>query len=282
MESSQRAAQLALVVMVGAATLVYGETRKEFHYVVGPNASISVINQYGPISVKPSGGNQVILNAVLHSDKAEIDQRQTGNRLDIVSHLLDGADAQSGQVDYEILVPADASLTLHTSTGAIHAEKLHGDLTLEGASASVDVRDISDAHVHVKTMNGTVTLANITNGHVEITSIQGDVILKAVSGTLVDVTSTTGKITYDGDFGSAGRYSLSSHTGDIEAVAPSRASIDVQARSVKGSVENDFALEPEHTSFVQKAGVAFAGTLGKAASSVKLFTFSGKIHLKQR
>jgi DUF4097 and DUF4098 domain-containing protein YvlB len=131
-------------------------------------------------------------------------------------------------------------------------------------------------------MNGTVTLGNITNGHVEITSVNGDVVLKSVSGTVVDVSSTTGKITYDGDFGSAGRYQLTSHTGDIEAVAPSRASIDVVARSVKGTVENDFALEPEHTNFVVKAGSAFAGTLGKAASSVKLFTFSGKIHLKQR
>jgi DUF4097 and DUF4098 domain-containing protein YvlB len=282
MESSQRAAKLALVVIVGAATLVYGETRKEFRYTVGPNASLSVINQYGPITVKPSGGNQVIVNAVLYSDKAEVDQRQSGNRIDLMSHLLPGADAQSGRVDYELLVPADASLTLHSSTGPIHAEKLHGDLTLEGASAAVDVHDITDAHVHVKTMNGTVTLGNIHNGHVEIASVSGDIVLNSVSGSLVDVSSTTGKITYDGDFGSAGRYQLTSHTGDIEAVAPARASIDVVARSVKGSVENDFALEPEHTNFVVKAGSAFAGTLGKAASSVKLFTFSGKIHLRQR
>ena len=282
MESSQRAAKLALVVIVGAATLASGETRKEFRYTVGPRASVSVINQYGPISVKPTSGNQVIVTAVLHSDKAEVDQRQNGNRLDIVSHLLPGADADSGRVDYELLVPADASVTLHSSTGPLHAEKLHGDLTLEGANAAVDVHDVNDAHVHVKTMNGTVTLGNIRNGHVEITSVSGDVSLNSVSGSLVEVSSTTGKITYDGDFGAAGRYSLTSHTGDIEAMAPAYASIDVVARSVNGTVENDFPLEPEHTSFVVKAGSAFAGTLGKAASSVKLFTFSGKIHLKKR
>jgi len=60
--------------------------------------------------------------------------------------------------DYEILVPADASVTLHSSTGTLHAEKLHGDVSLEGPGADVDVRDISDAHVHVKTMNGSVNL----------------------------------------------------------------------------------------------------------------------------
>ena len=282
MESSQRVTKLALAVIIGAATLASSETRKEFRYTVGPRASVSVINQYGPISVKPSGGNQVLVTAVLHSDKAEIDQRQNGSRLDITSHLLPGADADSGRVEYEISVPADASLTLHSSTGPIKVEKLHGDVTLEGASAAIEVHDIHDAHVHVKTMNGPVTLGNIRDGHVEIASVSGDINLSSVSGSLVEVSSTSGKIRYDGDFGAGGRYSLSSHSGDIEAMAPAYASIDVVARSVNGSVENDFPLEPEHTSFVVKAGSAFAGTLGKAASSVKLFTFSGKIHLKKR
>ena len=204
MESSQRVAKLALVVIIGAATLASSETRKEFRYTVGPRASVSVINQYGPISVKPSGGNQVLVTAVLHSDKAEIDQRQNGSRLDITSHLLPGADADSGRVEYEISVPADASLTLHSSTGPIKVEKLHGDVTLEGASAAIEVHDIHDAHVHVKTMNGPVTLGNIRDGHVEIASVSGDINLSSVSGSLVEVSSTSGKIRYDGDFGAGG------------------------------------------------------------------------------
>jgi hypothetical protein len=47
-------------------------------------------------------------------------------------------------------------------------------------------------------------------------------------------------------------------------------------------VENDFPLEPKHTPFIAKAGSAFAGTVGRAASVVKLLSFSGKIHLKKR
>jgi len=65
-------------------------------------------------------------------------------------------------------------------------------------------------------------------------------------------------------------------------MAPSYASIDVIARSEEGKVENDFDLQPRHSSFVVKAGSAFAGTMNKAASSVKLFSISGKIHLKKR
>jgi DUF4097 and DUF4098 domain-containing protein YvlB len=283
MYRKQSAATFAVVMVLVLAAFAADETtRKEFHFKVGHRASVSIINQYGPISVKPGPGKQVMVSAILHSDKVEIDQSKSGNRVSVLSHLLEGANADTGRVDYEVLVPSDASVTLHSTTGPLHVEKLHGDVIVEGNTAFVEVHDVSAAHVHVKTLNGPVTLTNITDGHVEVTSVSGDVALNAVSGSLVNVNSSSGKIHYDGDFGDAGEYSLTSHSGDIEAIAPAYASIDVVARSVQGKVENDFPLQPEHTSFVARAGSAFAGTMGKAASSVKLLSFSGKIHLKKR
>jgi DUF4097 and DUF4098 domain-containing protein YvlB len=281
MARAQRA-QLVSFVILAAAICASAEVRKEFRFTVAPGAVISITNQYGPISVKPGSGNQVIVVAILHSDQVEIDHVQSGNRVDVLSHFLSEANADAGRVDYEVSVPADASVTLRSSTGLLHAEGLHGDLTLEGSQAKVEVRDISDAHVHVRTMNGSVALTNIRNGHVEVTSVNGDVVLNSVNGPLVQVNSTSGKIHYEGDFGNGGEYMLTSHSGDIEASAPNDASIDVTARSVRGKVENDFLLEPKHTPFVVRAGSAFAGTMNKAASSVRLFSFSGKIHLKKR
>jgi DUF4097 and DUF4098 domain-containing protein YvlB len=259
-----------------------GEVHQQYHFKVRRHSSISIVNPYGLISVKPSGGNQVIVDAVLYSDRVEVDQNQGGNHVSVVSHLLEGADATSGRVDYEVLVPAGASVTLRSTSGPLRAERLHGDIVLEGNTATVDVRDVSEGHVHVKTLNGPVTLTNVSDGHVEITSVSGDVALNSVNGPLVSVNSTSGKIRYDGDFGGGGEYSLMTHTGDIEATAPSYASIDVVASSAHGKVENDFLLNPPHSSFIYRAGSAFAGTMGKAASSVKLLSFSGKIHLKKR
>jgi DUF4097 and DUF4098 domain-containing protein YvlB len=282
MLSSRRVAQVVAVMTLAGTLSAAAETRQELRFKVGKKPSISINNQYGPISVKAGSKREVVITAVLHSDKVEVDQSHRGNRVDIVSHLLAGADQSTGQVDYEVLVPADANVTLISMTGPLHAEKLQGDVVMEGNTASVDVRDISDAHVHVKTLNGSVTLTDIHDGHVEITSLGGDVVMTSVSGPLVQVSSSSGQIHYDGDFGAGGEYSLTSHTGNIEATAPSYASIDVTARSEQGQVENDFQLQPKHTAFPIKAGSAFAGTVGKAASSVKLFSFSGKIHLKKR
>jgi DUF4097 and DUF4098 domain-containing protein YvlB len=282
MLSRQRAANLVVVMVLVGVVFATAEDHKEYRFKVGRKASVSIVNQYGPISVKAGARKEVIVTAILHSDKVEVDRGQSGSRVTLLSHLLPGADPTSGQVEYQVVVPADASVTLQSSTGPLHVERLHGDVILEGNTANVDVRDLADGHVHVKTLNGPVTLTNITDGHVEITSLSGDVVLNAVSGPLVEVNSSSGKINYDGDFGGEGEYSLTSHTGDIEATAPGDASIDVTARSEQGKVVSDFSLQPKHTSFPIRAGSAFAGTVGKAASSVRLFSFSGKIHLKKR
>jgi DUF4097 and DUF4098 domain-containing protein YvlB len=282
MRSRQQVTQLALVVVVVGASLAAAESAKEFRFSVRPGANISINNVYGPVLVKSAYGNVVLVKVVLHSDKVEVDHNQHGNRVEVFSHLLPGADTESGKVDYEVTVPPDASVNMHSTTGPMQAEKMRGDLTVEGTTAKVDIRDVSNAHVHVKTMNGPVTLTNIKGGHVDVTSISGDVILNSVTGPNVQVSSSSGKIRYDGDFAGGGDYILTSHTGDIEATAPPTASIDVVAHSNKGQVDSDFSLEPRHTSFPVKAGSAFAGTMGKALSFVKLSSLSGKIHLKKR
>ncbi len=281
---SSRTIEVVAIIALVAGTLA-AESRKEYRFNVGPKAGISVTNPYGSISVRPSTNNTVVIRAVLNSSKVEVDNSQIGNRVMIQSHLLAGADATSGRVDYDILVPADASITLHSSTGPMVAEKLHGDVTMEGAAATVNVRDLSDAHVHVKTLNGSVTLNNVQDGHVEIDSLSGEVILIGVNGPLVQVVSTSGNISYTGDFGNSGDYRLTSHSGDIDATIPESTSADVVARSVKGEVRDDIPLQPmAHTWFPIKEGRAFAGTMGHAAmsSTVVLRTFSGKIHLKKR
>jgi DUF4097 and DUF4098 domain-containing protein YvlB len=286
---SGRTVQLTAIGAVLAGTMMSGtllaETHKEYRFNVGPKAGVSVNNPYGSVSIKPSTGNTVVINALISSDKVEVYNALVGNRVEVQSHLLPGADAQSGRVEYEILAPVDASITLHSSSGTLRAEKLRGDMSFEGAAATVEVRDVSSGHVHVKTLNGTVTLTNVQDGHIEVDSLSGNVTLRGVNGPLVQVVSTSGGISYTGDFGDHGDYRFTSHSGDIEAVVPDSTSADVTVRSVRGEVHDDIPLQPkQHTSFVIKQGVALFGTMGRAAisSTVVLRSFSGKIHLRKR
>ena len=80
MKSRQRAARVALLtLMVSVAAFAANETRKEYRFTVGPQASVSINNQYGPISVKPGAGNVVVVKVLLRSDKVEVDRNQNGN-----------------------------------------------------------------------------------------------------------------------------------------------------------------------------------------------------------
>ncbi len=282
MERVPRSKVVTVVLAACLVSVAVAETKKEFRYIVGPNANVSVDTQYGAISVRPGASNEVVIVATLQSDQAEVDNQQSGNRIQVISHLFQGADPQTGRIDYQLLVPSDATLSLRSSTGPLSAEQLHGDLSLEGTDAVVDIHNVRNGHVHVNTMRGPITLTDVRDGHVEIASISGDVTMKSVTGPLVKANSGSGKIFYDGDFGSGGDYKFTTHTGDITAIVPANASADFSAHSILGKVQHDFPLQPRHSHFAFEEGRAFFGTVGKAASAVVLRSFSGKIRLKQR
>jgi len=273
---------VTLVVAGCLASAALAETKKEYRFTVGPNANISVDTQYGGISVHPGNSTEVIVTATLKSDSVEVDQQQNGNRIEIASHLLQGATEKTGQVNYELLIPADATLSLHSSTGPLSAEHLQGDLTFEGTDAAVDISNVENGHVHVRTMRGPITLTDVRNGHVEIASISGNMRLKSVTGPVVQANSGSGKIFYNGDFGLSGDYKFTTHSGDIEALVPQDVSADFRAHSMVGRVQHDFPLQSKHSRFPNEMGRSFFGSAGKAASEVVLRSFSGRIRLKQQ
>ncbi|HZQ17784.1 MAG TPA: DUF4097 family beta strand repeat-containing protein [Terriglobales bacterium] len=282
MPSRKYAARIVSVIVLSGLAAGADTVRQNLHFKVGKHPMISINNTYGPVVVRAGVPHQVDIVAILHSNKVELDQSKSRDRVDVTSHLLPGADENSGMVEYQIQVPPDANLTLHSDTGRIHAEKVIGDVSVAGNGGPIEVTDCAGGHVHVRTLNGSVNLNNV-HGHIEIMSVGGDVVMQGVSGTMVAVNSNSGKIEYDGDFGEEGEYAFTSHTGNIEAVAPAYASIDVLARSTNGTVQSDFSLEPKHAPFIVRGANSLSGTMGKAASSsVKLFSFSGKIRLKKR
>jgi DUF4097 and DUF4098 domain-containing protein YvlB len=284
MESMSQGAKWSVVAAGVLTVAAYAaDNRKECRYTVAPGASVIVANESGPVDVKGLAGRQVAIVATTHSDKVEVICSQSGNRVQATTHFLKQTDGADGRVDYQVLLPADTSVTVRAPSGPITAEKLRGDLSVEGDAAQVDVHDVRNAHVHVRTISGPVNLGNISNGHVEITSLSGNVRLEAVSGPKVSVNTAKGSISYNGDFGDGGDYMLVNHSGNIDVTLPASASVDLTARSIAGSVENDFPLqEQQHPTFSITQGRSFAGTSHSGLSSVQLRSFSGKIRVKKR
>jgi DUF4097 and DUF4098 domain-containing protein YvlB len=273
---------LTPVALLAIAALA-ADNRKEFRYTVTPGASVIISNESGPVEVKGSTGRQVVIVTTTHSDKVEVDASQSGNRVQAISHFLQHAEGDEARVTYQVEVPKDSTVTVRAPGGPISAEKLHGDLSLEGDAAQVTVRDISGAHVRVRTIGGPVILTNISNGFVDVTSMAGNVQLESVTGPKVTVNTTKGAIRYNGDFAGGGDYLLVNHSGDIDVTLPASASVDLSARSITGSVQQDFPMQQkQHPSFAITEGRSFAGTSNSGASSVQLRSFSGKIRVKKQ
>src|ERR1700686_3496847 len=74
MYREQRATTCAVVmILVLAAFAAAQTTRKEVHFKVGRRTSVSIVNQYGPISVKAGPAKRVMVTAILYSGKVEVD-----------------------------------------------------------------------------------------------------------------------------------------------------------------------------------------------------------------
>ncbi len=282
MNSCTRKVLVVVASCMAVAAFASDAKKQEFRYNVGSGASVTIANPFGQVSVKGSSSHQVVITATPHSGKVEVDASQTGNRIEAVSHFLQHAGPDDGQVEYQVTVPEDASVTVRASTGPVSAERVHGDLMLEGDAARLDVRDAGNGLIHLRTVSGPINLTGVRNAHVEITSVSGDVQLNDVDGKKVAVNTTKGAIRYNGDFGSGGEYRLVNYSGNIDVTMPATASVDLTARSRNGAVQKDFPFQQKsHTTF-QISPRAFAGTSNAGASSVQLQSFSGTIRVKQQ
>lgn len=267
--------QTGVVIVISLLALsATAQDKKEFTYTVGPKAVVSITNNYGPITVKPSGSRQVIVEAISHSDAVSLVNEQHEDRIELRSV---SSRQGTNQVEYTVLVPADAFVSLRSSDGTLRAQGLRGDVILEAAAASVEVTDISDAHLHVRTLSGPITLTDIRDSHLDIHSIRGDVKLRNVTGPSVEVNSGSGQISYEGDPGRTGEYLLTSHSGDLDISIPANAWVNIKARSVQGKSDPDF---PTTSSFSPTGNLLLKPGM-VTGSRFELRSFRGKIHLKR-
>lgn len=274
-----------LPVLVAFSCLAFAQSKTDLRYNIAPGATVSITNDFGPVTVRAATGSQLIVSATPHSEKVKVETSgsQSGRRFDFVSHLEQKGSAEESRVDYDVQLPPVASLVIHAGNGPVKIQGGSSDMTIEAGTGAVEVRDASNGHVHVRTMSGPVTLSNIVNGHVEISSISGEVTLTNVSGTQVTANTTSSPIHFSGDAAGNGDYSLSSHSGNIDVLLLASASVDVIARSVTGAVEDSFQLQPaSHPTITIVPGKSFAGRANAGASSLHLRTFSGKISVKKQ
>ena len=274
--SSRLTVLIVLAVAPILSSIAVSQERKQVRFTVGPRPFISVTNQYGSITVQPSGNNQVVVTTLAHSDDVGFTHEQHGNRIEL---RADSKSLATGLADYTVLVPSDAIVSLRSLDGSLHVEGLRGDIVLEGGTATVEVADVRDAHVHVKTLSGPVTLNGVRHSHLDIHSVSGNVNIHEVTESFVEVTSGSGRITYGGDPGEASDYLLTSHSGDLDISIPAKASVEIKSHSLKGKSDQPTPNAGSGPATDQKNLFVNPGIV--SGSRFVLRSFKGAIRIKR-
>jgi hypothetical protein len=176
---------LLAVVPIFSLTAASQQT-KLVRYAAGPKPLISITNEYGAITVRPSVSNQIVVSRASYSDAISFVSEQHGNRVELR--------AESGRqganlAEYTVLVPKDSIVTLRSLDGSLPVEGLRGDVILEAATGHEEVTAISGAHVQIKTLSGLVTLTDIRDSYFDIHSVSGNIDIHNVTGAFVEASS---------------------------------------------------------------------------------------------
>src|ERR1700745_2371540 len=269
---------VCIVVVFGILVSVPGsaQVKKEVRFTAGQKPVISITNNYGPITVRPSGTNQVVVTTVSYSDEVSFVNEQHGTRIEL---RTESKRAGRDLAEYSVLAPAGSTVILQSLDGALYAQGLRGDAVLEGATSTAEVSDAAGAHIHIKTLSGSARLTNIRHSRLYINSVTGNIDVRNVTESLIEAYSASGRITYDGDPGISGDCKLTSHSGDLDVSIPAGAMVQIDAHSFTG------VGDPPTTSGTTQGssqGNRFLkpGPM-RSGSRFVLRSFRGKIHLKR-
>jgi DUF4097 and DUF4098 domain-containing protein YvlB len=168
------------------------------------------------------------------------------------------------------------------SRAPIAVETVEGEVQVNGGNGLISLRSVQ-GRVTLKGARGRIKV-NSVNEDLEVTNSAGEIMAETVNGEIVldrvdaatlDASTINGDISYDGPIKSGGRYSLTTHNGDIMVTVAEASSASVAVSTFNGEFESEFAVPLSGT----RKGKGFSFTLGSGSAQVNLESFQGTIRL---
>jgi DUF4097 and DUF4098 domain-containing protein YvlB len=127
----------------------------------------------------------------------------------------------------------------------------------------------------VKLVSGDVDVSGV-GGEVRISAVSGDINATGLRGR-TEISSVSGnvKVTFSQ---TPPRTKLHSVSGDVVALLPTNASVEVSASTVSGDISNEFGIDVDHGKYV---GHHMSGRIGNGDGSLELNSVSGEIKVRR-
>ena len=258
--------------------------RIEKIFPVSKNPNFLLTNYSGVISITSWQSSEIKAVCIKHSQNVEIDTESSGNKVRISTHVLDKlASPEKAKVDYQIFVPEESNVQVQSNMGNVVIENVKGEISVDVVDAPVRVTGVT-GYVNAKSLGSKLEISQ-SKGIIQTNTVSGDIVFTKLDSNNVTALSTLGNIFYEGDFIGGGKYNFSTNEGLISIHCPDQASVEWDARTVKGGIESDLPIKSKnHHSVSQNlyGKQALFGTLNSGDATVQLSTFSGKIRIRRK
>ncbi len=213
-----------------------------------------------------------------------------------------------GSVDYTVLVPEDANVTIRTMSGDIRVTRIGGELRaqtmtgnvvagaarqlamLRSVSGNIEITDAAaEDFAAAQTVNGNITVRGLKARAIQLGVVSGNVHVENTQATRMTLKAVSGNVEYAGELTRNGQYEFTSHSGDIRLTLAGSTGFELRASTFSGTVQSDFAVDrrgeeaPGRTGQAAfSSGRAIRGAFGDASAMLALRAFSGNISIARR
>ena len=276
-------------------------------FTVGRDGSLLLHNVSGDIVVTAGGANDIRVEAIKHAkgrtqsearaqlENVQLSIQNAGGRVEVLTEHR-GRESRAW-VSFNVMVPYDARVELHSVSGDITVTGVKGELRAESVSGDVKASALSrlvlmktlsgdveingaesDGTISLSSVSGDVNANNLKARGVEVSSVSGDSVLNGCTCDRAQVNTISGSVQYSGRLVKTGRYEFKSHSGDITLQYLGSA-FDLTANTFSGALTFQPALPAsvKNTSSRYGPGKSMRGAVNGGGAYVELTTFSGDI-----
>jgi DUF4097 and DUF4098 domain-containing protein YvlB len=165
--------------------------------------------------------------------------------------------------------------------GDVAVRNIRGQVSVDVVEAAVKVEGV-EGYINACSLGRKAVEVTQSKGTIQATTVIGDIVLDQLESNNVKANSTLGNITYKGDFMEGGSYNLSSTDGQISVFCDEEASVEWEARTVKGSIKTNLPIKSKKHRPLWRDRQSLLGTLNEGAATVQLSTFSGPIQIRRQ
>jgi DUF4097 and DUF4098 domain-containing protein YvlB len=241
----------------------------------------------GEISVKTWARNALRVEGD-PSDRTRLEITRSGTMIEV---RTEGHRGPPAMVDLNLTVPDWMPLNLSGvytdivvvgAKGPVSAETVQGEVRVHGGDGLVSLRSVQGSvslagargRLEVNSVNQDVEVSG-SSGEITAETVNGSIRLARVDASSVSATSVNGDVDYDGPVRNGGRYTLSSHNGDLTLSVAEGTNASVAVSTFNGEFESDFPVTLTET----RKGRRFNFTLGSGNAQVTMESFQGSIRL---